>query len=395
MVALTLLASGITLSPLRVKAQDDKQAEFERTWYAACYQEKNEDKCLQLSKELLDKYPKSTYAKNATSNIKNKSLNDAWQKFQAALDAFYKQPPQDAAKLEALFSAGDAYLQVEPDQQSPSHLFAVGQMALAGQQASLGKKYENLDKVKDYTERAMKEFEGAQPSEKTKKDFDSYVVPLKDLVIANGNQFLGFRLTETKGDPEQALTYLTKATQVKSKDVGWKDPLNYWLRSTVYSAQYTELRKPYDAMTDEQKVSDAGKEVLKKVNELLDTKLIPEYARVLATATKPEAKTFYDAAKPQFDAFWKYRTDAPDKADAYVKNYAADPTIPAVPIPAKADTAQNMAAPTAPAAGGAAPNLSSSGSAMEAGANGKGSATGAGATKKPAAATRTTKKRRG
>src|SRR5262249_15021127 len=158
-----------------------------------------EEKCLQLSKEMREKYPQSTYIKNVNSIIKNKSLNDAWQKFQAALDAFYKQAPQDAAKLEALFAAGDGYLQIEPDQQSPSHLFALGQMALAGQQASLGKKYENLDKVKDYTERAMKEFEGAQPTEKTKKDFDSFVAPLKDLVAANGNQFLGFRLTETKG----------------------------------------------------------------------------------------------------------------------------------------------------------------------------------------------------
>jgi hypothetical protein len=391
MIALTLLAGGITLSPLHVKAQDEKQAEFERTWYAACYTEKNEEKCLQLSKEMREKYPQSTYIKNVNSIIKNKALNDAWQKFQAALDAFYKQAPQDAAKLEALFAAGDGYLQIEPDQQSPSHLFALGQMALAGQQASLGKKYENLDKVKDYTERAMKEFEGAQPTEKTKKDFDSFVAPLKDLVAANGNQFLGFRLTETKGDPEQSLAYLTKATQIKGKDVGWKDPLNYWLRSTIYSNQYTELRKPYDAMTDEQKLSDSGKEIIKKVNELLDTKLIPEYARVLATATRPEGKTFYDAAKPQFDAFWKYRTDAPDKADAYVKNYVADPTIPAVPIPAKADNAQNASAPNAPAAGGAAPNLSSSGSAMDA-ANGKSATDGSAKTTKTAVKTR---KRRG
>src|SRR5262249_22597346 len=154
---------------------------------------KDTEKCYQQSKELVEKFPKSTYIDAAKKNIKLYEQNKAWEKFQAALDAYYKQPPQDAAKLEALFAAGDAFLQVEPDQQNPSHLFALGQMAYAGQQASISKTYDKLDKVKDYTERAMKTFESAQASEKTKKDFDLYVVPIKDLVVASGNQFLGFR----------------------------------------------------------------------------------------------------------------------------------------------------------------------------------------------------------
>src|SRR5262245_41308329 len=68
-IALALFASAIALSP--VQAQDDKQAEFERTWYAVCYTEKpiNEDKCYQLSKELVEKYPNSTYIKNAKGKV--------------------------------------------------------------------------------------------------------------------------------------------------------------------------------------------------------------------------------------------------------------------------------------------------------------------------------------
>src|SRR6185436_1572049 len=116
--------------------------------------------------------------------------------------------------------SGDGYLQVEPDQQNPSHLYVLGQMALAGHQASLGRIYDKLDKVKEYIDRAMKSFGSAQPSEATKKDFDDYVVPLKDLVMANGNQFLGFRLIATKGDQNQALNYLGQAIQVKGKEVG-------------------------------------------------------------------------------------------------------------------------------------------------------------------------------
>jgi len=347
LIALMPLVALIALAPLAANAQDEAQAEFERTWYDTCYTKKDVEKCYQLSKELVEKYPtKSAYIDNAKVKVKVYDQNKAWEKFQVAFDAYYKQSPQDAAKLEALFAAGDAFLQVEPDNQAPAHLYALGQMALAGHQASISRIYDKLDKVKDYVEQSMKAFQSALASEKTRKDFDLYVVPLKDLVMANGAQFLGFRLIETKGDADRALEYLTQATQVKGKDgVGWKDPNNYWLRSTIYSAQYIELKKPYDAMTDEQKSSEAGKEILKKVNELLDTRLIPEYARVLATANNPNAKNYYEVVKPQFDLLWKFRTDAPDKAADYVKNYANDPTIANVPVPAKPEDASNLNAP--------------------------------------------------
>jgi len=347
LIALMPLVALIALAPLAANAQDEAQAEFERTWYDTCYTKKDVEKCYQLSKELVEKYPtKSAYIDNAKVKVKVYDQNKAWEKFQVAFDAYYKQSPQDAAKLEALFAAGDAFLQVEPDNQAPAHLYALGQMALAGHQASISRIYDKLDKVKDYVEQSMKAFQSAQASEKTRKDFDLYVVPLKDLVMANGAQFLGFRLIETRGAADRALEYLTQATQVKGKDgVGWKDPNNYWLRSTIYSAQYIELKKPYDAMTDEQKSSEAGKEILKKVNELLDTRLIPEYARVLATANNPNAKNYYEVVKPQFDLLWKFRTDAPDKAADYVKNYANDPTIANVPVPAKSEDASSLNAP--------------------------------------------------
>src|SRR6266498_1197329 len=185
LIALMSLAGLIAIAPLTANAQDDAQAEFERVWYDTCYAKKDVEKCYQQSKELLEKYTKSTYIENAKVKVK--------------------------------------------------------------------------------------------------------------------------------------------------EGVGWKDPNNYWLRSTIYSAQYTELKRPYDAMTEEQKGSDAGKDILKKVNELLDTKLIPEYARVIATATNPNAKPFLDAVKPQFDILWKFRTDAPDKAVDYVKNYVNGPVPTTVP----------------------------------------------------------------
>ncbi len=383
LIALTLLSGGIVLSPSTAKAQDDKQAEFERVWYDTCYTKKDGEKCYQLSKELKEKYPDSTYIKNAVAKITAYDQNKAWEKFQAALKAYYT-PPQDAPKLENLFSAGDEYLKFEP-----SHQYVIGQMAVAGVKGALSQTYKNLDKVKGHAEKALKAFEPAAPPEGWKPEEWN---PLRDIVLAQMYQYLGWHTIETKGNQEQALNYLTKAIQVKGKDGdGWKDPNNYWLRSTIYSNQYPELRKQYDAMPDDQKTGDAGKEILKRVNDLLDTKLIPEYARVLATATKPEAKSLYDAAKSQFDVYWDFRTGAQDKAADYVKNYVNDPTIAAVPIPVKVETADNLNAPAAPTASAANVKLTSGGAPGASGPGGKASANGNGKAAPKAAPTKNTK----
>src|SRR5262249_12368758 len=217
------------------------------------------------------------------------------------LKAYYTGT-QDTAKLEALFAAGEEFLKAQPGQQ-----YVIGQMALAGANgAAVGEFYKNLDKVKGYAEMGMKAFYSSNPPEGWKPEEWN---PLRDLVLAQMNQYIGWHLAiGTKGAPEQALDYLTKATQVKGKEgVGWKDPNNYWLRSTIYSNQYVELRKQYDSLpNDDAKTGEAGKEILKKVNQLLDPQLIPEYARVFATAANPEAKRFYDAPKHQLQPYSEF-----------------------------------------------------------------------------------------
>jgi hypothetical protein len=357
LIALTLLAGCIALVPLRANAQDAQDAQnaqkdaFEREWYDTCYQKKpkDEEKCYQQSKELLEKYPTSKFNPNAQRNVKTYEKNKVMERFQAALTAYSNAP--DAAKLDQLFAAGDECLKgdkLEPALQQ----YVLGRVALAGTSGAMSELYKNLDKIKGYAENALKAFDPAAPPEGWKKEeWD----PLREFLLAQMNQYLGWHfIMGTKRDTDQGLNYLAKAVQMKCKDcAGWKDPNNYFLRSTVYSNQYSELRKPYDAMTNEQKTGPEGKEALKKISELLDTKLIPEYARVLATATKPEVKGIYDFAKSQFDSFWEFRTGAKDKAPDYVKNYEVDPTIAPVPVPAKPDDPSNLDTPAAPTPGSA------------------------------------------
>src|SRR5262249_24906975 len=329
LIALMSLAGFIALAPLAANAQDDAMAEFERDWYDTCYTKKDVEKCYQQSKELLEKYPSSKYSPNATKNVKTYEKNKVMERFQAALTAYSNAP--DAAKLDQLLAAGEECLKgdkVEPALQQ----YVLGRVALAGTNGAMAELYKTLEKVKGYAENALKAFEPAAAPEGWKKEEWE---PLREVLLAQMNQYLGWHfIMGTKSNTDQGLNYLAKAIQMRCKDcAGWKDPNNYFLRSTVYSHQYSELRKPYESMTNEEKTGPEGKDALKKIGELLDTKLIPEYARVLVTANKPEVKGIYDFAKSQFDSFWEFRTGAKDKAPDYVKNYEADPTIAPVPVP--------------------------------------------------------------
>ncbi|MFN0087227.1 MAG: hypothetical protein ACKVX9_17700 [Blastocatellia bacterium] len=376
LIAHSLLVSTIALSPISAQAQDDKaaqQAEFERSWYDTCYTKKDNEKCYQLSKELVEKFPTSQYKANAEKNIKNFELNGAWQRFQTALETYYKGP--DSPKLEALFGAGDNFLKVEPDRTNPFHLFAASQMGLAGQGAAMSQTYKDLDRVKTYAERAISLVSSAPATvEKWKTEYASYVDPLRDLVSANLNQYLAYRLIEIKGDQNEALSYLSKAIEVRGKDgAGWKDPNNYWMRANIFTKQYEEVRKQYDALPDDQKTGDAGKALLTQVNEVID-KMLPDCARVIVTSTKPEYKPLADAATTLFDGFWKFRTGAPENGKGYIDAFRADPTIASPAIPAKVETA-DLSAPAAPVTTGTNVKVTTGTGAMAPGGKSAGAAT--------------------
>lgn len=370
-----LLLAALVFLPSTARAQDNPQAEFERNWYDICYTKKDVEKCYQLSKELLEKFPKSSYAGNAAKNVDQYETNDLWEKFKAALATYYAGP--NAAKLEKLFSTGDAFMVKRPD-----YPYVVAQQALAGSSAVLGEIYKDKDKAKGYVEKGLKLFDPATPAPSDDEQ-KKQITDFRADIIALGNQYLGFYTKETKGNPQQAIGYFDKSIAVKTKpSIGWKDPNNYWLRATIRNDEYVKLSNEYKALPDEQKTGEAGKEVLKKINAVVD-KLIADYARVIATATSPNAKGLEDAARESFNALWKYRTDDPPKAAAYLKSYEADPTVADVAVPAKAETAEAVPPTTGPPAAGGPVKLSAGSGAAPGSTAANGSAKAANG-KKPA-----------
>jgi hypothetical protein len=165
--ALMTLTCTIALKPENAQAQsapaqnaptqDQKQIEFIQKWQEACSKNdaENVEKCCQLSKELTDRYPDAEKQFIDAKKVIGKcALNKAEQKFTNALEAFYESPPE-ANKLDALFSAGDAYLEIDKDPQSLAHILTVAQLALAGQRAVVTGVYKNMDRVKTYAERSI------------------------------------------------------------------------------------------------------------------------------------------------------------------------------------------------------------------------------------------------
>src|SRR5262245_7726768 len=396
---LAMITGAIALKPLNAQAQttpaqnaptqDPKQIAFLQTLHGACSKNdaENAEKCCQLSKELIDKYPdaEKQFIDFAKRTIGTCELDKARQKFANAFDAFYASAPE-ANKLDALFTSGDDYLEIDKDTQSPAYLFIVAVQPLAGQRAVKTGVYKNLDRVKTYAERSLQAFETLNPPQKHKKGYDQYnLFNLRDETLANMNQYLGFYLIETKGDqPEaqnQALAYVDKSIQMRGKDskalFGWKDPYNYYLRSFIYTKRYAELGKKYDQLTDEQKTGDTGKELIKQIHQLLDTKQIPELARIVATATNPGFKDMMNDAMNDFNKYWKFRVDDPSKAPAYLKSFEADPTVEGPQVPAKADDGTGAAAPDGAdgtaklSAGAAVPGTSAGKAANGTKANGK------------------------
>ncbi|MBO0799610.1 MAG: hypothetical protein J2P31_12380, partial [Blastocatellia bacterium] len=238
--ALAMLTGALVLdaraqSTPAPEQQDPKELEFVQSWYETCIGKKpiDEEKCYQLSKELTEKHPKADpkYLEFANKRIASYKFSKASDKFNTALKDYFGGKP-DSAKLEALFTAGDEFLEIESDPQSPNHLYVVGWQALAARQAVAADAYKNYDKVKTYFDRALKAFETLNPPPDKAKEYSDLNLPnLRELVQANINQCLGYILTLTSPDqPEaqaQALVYIEKSIKVRSqgnKDIGWKDP---------------------------------------------------------------------------------------------------------------------------------------------------------------------------
>lgn len=317
---------------------EDERKDYE-AMYPACFgKEKNDDKCYPLAKAFAEKYPNSQYFKYAKGKVDAIDNARLYNAFQTSLKDFYAGA-QDATKLDKLLATGTPYAA-----KFPNDPFAAAQLAMATGGGVLGGYYKDLAKSQELATKALPLLEPATPPKDWKpEDWAKFrTQSISTITLYQGL----YELRQPTPNVAQALSYLNKV--VANKD--WpsaKEPATYLLRAEANNITYDKLSEEYRALSEDDKRGDKGKEILAKIDPVVDA-VIDDYARALSIANKnPNYKAIADDVRPRLENFWKYRNNGKlDGMEAHVKHFDADPTVAAPPRPVAPATTQTAAPAT-------------------------------------------------
>ncbi|HEX4946547.1 MAG TPA: hypothetical protein VFZ34_07795 [Blastocatellia bacterium] len=309
--------------------------------YGKYFAEKDQAKKYELAKEFLEKYSSVDpyWKKGPQTFVKNYELRQAYDKCDAADKAYFAMGGQNAANLNNLMTACDAYLAKDPN----PNIHVSNRLALATGYGVLVGFYKDTDRSNAYAEKSLKLIEPtAPPSKDWPPDTWS---KFRTENISRLKQYQGlFKLRQPSADNEAAIRILTEAAAVKDGPAA-KDPNTYLLRAEATTALYTKLNAEYNALPDGDKTGDKGKELLSKIYPVVE-KMANDYARVVAlTEGKPEYKSIYDEAKAQTEQFVKFLNKDYKPEDLY-KLFKGDIAAPDAKI--KTDESVSSAPPVAP-----------------------------------------------
>jgi tetratricopeptide (TPR) repeat protein len=139
----------------------------------------------------------------------------------------------------------------------------------------------------------------------------------KSKIAGEMQQAIGLFL-HTKADYDGAIEHLKTASELNPKD-----PLAVYLTAeSLKLGKYAKLQAEYNKLTDEQKVGDQGKELLKQVDEIVD-QMIEVYAKAVALAeADSQLQQLGTVAKQTLEGFYKYRhNNTTDGMDDLIKKY--------------------------------------------------------------------------
>jgi len=121
-----------------------------------------------------------------------------------------------------------------------------------------------------------------------------------------------------KTDYEPAIEHLKKSAELDQSD-----PVTFYLIGEALKlGKYAKLRESYDKLTPEEKVAEAGKQLLQQVDEVVD-QMIEMYARTVAIS---EANASFQAlnqeARKILESFYRYRhNDTTEGMEELIKKY--------------------------------------------------------------------------
>lgn len=121
-----------------------------------------------------------------------------------------------------------------------------------------------------------------------------------------------------KAEYDSAIEHLRKAAEWDASD-----PVTFYLiGESLKLGKYAKLRESYDKLAPEEKVAEAGKELLRQVDEVVD-QMIEMYARTVAISeADTNLQMLHQEARKILENFYRYRhNDTTEGLDELIKKY--------------------------------------------------------------------------
>lgn len=298
--------------PLATQATSSAREEYDAyiAAYNAYWKEADYQKSWDLSNAFVAKYPSSTYAPEA----KSLAAKSRFAVYQVALRQ------QDLPKA---FSMGKEFLS-----ESADNVTVLLQLAISAGTAAKRGDFKYQQDGSEYAKRAIQLIEaGQRPNGVSEADWNG---KSRGAYLSQLYQISGL-FAEKDEKVDDAIAALSKSAEIESSD-----PVTFYLLGRLHFRKYGQaagefgkLRDEYSKMTDEQKVSDAGKALFAKmealqvsVNQEADA-LIEAYARVLGmSAGRAEFDAIRSEVTPRLEVVYKYRNNnKTDGLSEKIKSY--------------------------------------------------------------------------
>jgi tetratricopeptide (TPR) repeat protein len=121
-----------------------------------------------------------------------------------------------------------------------------------------------------------------------------------------------------KAEYDPAIEHLKKSAELDPSD-----PVTFYLIGEALKlGKYARLRESYDKLTPEEKVAEAGKQLLQQVDEVVD-QMIEMYARTVAISeANASLQALNQEARKVLESFYRYRhNDTTEGLEELIKKY--------------------------------------------------------------------------
>ncbi len=259
--------------------------------YAEFSNEKNPATRLSLGKEFLRKYPLNAEATNIKTELRKVELDV----FDATFQAYSDTPTLSG--LNQVLKLGQGLL--APKGIDRALIVQVTlKMALAVHKGMIGNFFSELEHSRGYTKRALEYLE--DPTTPPGMDSQTFG-KLRTDGLSMLYQSLGLcLLRQPNPDPEQAISYLTKAAELKGSAAA-SDANTYWLRALARSMKFQKLNDEFRALPKDQRVGRQGQSLCSQISEIVNQQL-SDYTQVLSLSGRSDSSQLKDEASEALKA---------------------------------------------------------------------------------------------